>query len=1079
MKLALQLTGLLLSGCLIQAAAAQTPSSVFTVTDKVTAVDSEGNELRDVAAGVIVKRFAIRGELSQVELPGITLRSKEVFLPTESLRPTMPQDLKDFQQKTIEALTQVGKLEQQSLANAREGKWTQALENSEQAFELLKVTRGDLDSHTLLTLGHMLAFATNAGDLEKAHKLAELLVSDQQLARGTDSIEAGLAKNSQGLIELRRANFDAADSLIQQAVAIYEKAEGPRAHVTLDGRCDLGLVAFERGKFSDALSIFENVLAITEKDFPDDELTQCCLFNLAALASERSDYRTARSFLDRGLAMKKSTDANQHGKQKPVLGLPESMDRIVGVLISLGEFEMAFEFSMKLLEMKKVIYGPAHLYTGRDYERLGTLASMFSDPNVAIKLYFLAMEIYNRSSGKDNPNTSRVLVKVAEIYLNSGNFAEAKKHLTKCISAVEAKSGTSSVELVASLRAMGATQLGLKEQPQAIETLSQGLKISRDIYGDQHPQTIETLRMLGIGYAVGGDWKNAVQQVDQARRHEHEFIWSTLPFLDRNQQDVYFQNHSRRNMESDLGWVEHAAEHPALVEKTLEWILNYKSVATEIRARQQQLLNRSGDAKHQSELQELIKLRQEIGKIQLSGAEGITNKQYFDMRERERKLIERVMQDQGSALTPAPWLTVAEFRQLIPADGVYLEIARFVDQPLDGAFLQNPKAHYGIWIVWPDETKPVEFVKISFCSIFDRDLARLLKLIRSSSGPSEERTLKLELHSFYKNHLQECFSKITKAKQVVISPDTAMWVVPWPALMVDDETFMVEQHSLTLCMSGRDLQRQPPAVRPRKSVIVADPDYDQRFFASNRRRQVLLENMQANRLPGTRIEAKLVAPIIEKYTGSEPVVVLDADANETKIKKVISPQILTFATHGFFISTEPMVSRVHSLASFQTMQQMRVGVDDPLNRCGLMLAGCNEGWSGEDKSILNDGVLTGVEVLNLQLAETEIVVLSACETGLGNVTAGEGIAGLRQSFHVAGARSVVASLWPVPDKETVFLMAIFYDGLAKGKSKGVALQSAQVAMINAFREGKRFPHPALWAAFNLTESSQLTSKKSD
>lgn len=307
---------------------------------------------------------------------------------------------------------------------------------------------------------------------------------------------------------------------------------------------------------------------------------------------------------------------------------------------------------------------------------------------------------------------------------------------------------------------------------------------------------------------------------------------------------------------------------------------------------------------------------------------------------------------------------------------------------------------------------------------------------------------------------------------------------------------MVEEHRLSYVASGRDVLRFGQQIgEPGEALIVADPDF---YLCATevaaesedapagleeilvergprRSRDFRAEVAPFDRLPSTRDEGQTIAEILRARGVAVRDPWFDREALEEPLKAVRAPLIMHLATHGFFERDQERTPdeglRGLSLSRSREGGFLPPGIENPLLRSGLALAGANALFlHREPAPRAEDGILTALDVCGLNLSGTELVTLSACDTGVGEVRRGEGVFGLRRAFHQAGAKTLVMSLWKVADEETQVLMEQFYHSLLAGWLKPDALREAQLAMIRAMREKQLrpeygFAHPFFWAAF--------------
>ena len=267
---------------------------------------------------------------------------------------------------------------------------------------------------------------------------------------------------------------------------------------------------------------------------------------------------------------------------------------------------------------------------------------------------------------------------------------------------------------------------------------------------------------------------------------------------------------------------------------------------------------------------------------------------------------------------------------------------------------------------------------------------------------------------------------------ILLSPDGVLNLIPFAALLDETGKYLLERFEFTYLSSGRDLMRLQSR-RPTRSapMVVANPNYLLRGRDPTRRSWPLL--------PQTLGEAEAIS---EMLTDTK-LVTWDA-ATEGALRKVAGPRVLHVATHGYFESQDGVVSD---------------SSDNPLLRSGLVMAGANGSCEGDD-----DGLFSALEVSGLDLWGTHLVVLSACETALGDIANGEGVYGLRRALVLAGSESQLITLWNVSSKATQDLMRTYYGKLCAGAGRSASLRAVQLGML---ADPQRC-HQFYWAPFILS-----------
>lgn len=460
--------------------------------------------------------------------------------------------------------------------------------------------------------------------------------------------------------------------------------------------------------------------------------------------------------------------------------------------------------------------------------------------------------------------------------------------------------------------------------------------------------------------------------------------------------------------------------------------------------RERQLLGALGDRVHSEQsAAQLGAMIDELLRETAQTAEGKTPPRLSD----ERIAAKALEMMPGYADSKLGMSIVAQVQRAIPAEAALVEIASYrpLDPKLDDASKRWGPRHYAAYVL--RGSGDPRSVDLGEAEAID-DV--VMKLRRALADPRKD-TVKAAARRLDAQVMEPVRKLVGDARHILLAPEGALHLVPFGALQDEQGRYLIERYTFTYLTTGRDLLRMQARRPSRQSpVIVADPDFGARstreFAASpTAARSIDFRNVEFEALPGTAREAQAIRNLYP-----DAVLLTGASATEAAIKRVSGPRVLHLASHGFFLPDQPVERRDSGPSGPR---------ENPLLRSGLAFAGANRGASGAD-----DGILTALELAGLDLVGTQLVTLSACETGLGDVRRGEGVFGLRRALVIAGAESQVISLWKIDDETTESLMVDFYQRLRAAAGRAEALRQAQFRLL----ADRKLGHPFYWAGFILS-----------
>ena len=927
----------------------------------------------------------------------------------------------------------------------------------------------------------------------------------------------------------KQGDYAKAIKAYEAAVAAASKTYGPGSQKTDIVVNELAIAHYNQGNYAEVEPLYLRVLRNTEsRPGRDAGEVATCLNNLGALYDEMGDYSRAEETYQRSLKLRESAVGknhpdlatnysnlatvarNQGNSVKAVelfrLGIQlyerqvpredtlmaNALNGLAEAHESLGQSEQAEPLYQRALKLREAKLGLDHPSLATTLNNLAGLYKRQKRFAQAEQLYQRSLKIRQDKLGADHPNVATALNNLASLFRDQGRYEEAEKLSQQALLIREAKLGRDHPSVAITLNNLAGLSMDLNQAPKAEELYQRSLKIRQAKNGADHPDVALTYNNMGFFHAKLGKWTTAADEFDHSRRIVRRHVSQILPALSEAEQLTYLKVTDENYLHGALSLALLRREDPAIAELSAGWVLNSKGIAQQSVAQRMMLNLDLNDPTIGPSVKKLQEIRRELSRLTGSipkGDDAARTQRIEQLREQEQQLTAEVARLSGRPVQNSQWVELADIRRSLAAQSVLIEISRFRRRDFSAKHADPNKwqpAHYAAWIIPAAGEGSVRLIDLGNAETIERvvraarqALVKAVELIRSDGEPEAEQQLLEPLGDVAKAALNPLLAEIGEADKVILSPDAALWLIPWSALPLADKSYAIEKYNLTYVVSGRDVIRHDLEPRLNAPVILADPDYDlgatevvaatkamlhgQTLTRSISKVRPSVELPPVPRLPGTAKEAQAILPKLQSYSGKPPLQHTAKDALEGVVKSVRQPQVLVLSTHGFFREDE----ETNSDDAGDSSSKRGKAPENPLLRCGLLLAGCNSRQLAAIPDA-DDGILTGLEVAGIDLRGTELVVLSACETGLGEVRNGEGVAGLRQAFQLAGARSVMATLWEIPDVQTARLMSDFFTQLATGQNQGEALRQAQLTMIESRRKRSDAAHPFFWAAVTLT-----------
>jgi tetratricopeptide (TPR) repeat protein len=920
-----------------------------------------------------------------------------------------------------------------------------------QALDIKKQALGEEHPDYADALMNLGALYSDMGDILSAEPLCKQSAEIYKKAFGEMHPDFASSLNNLGTVFAKMGDYQYAEQYYKQSLEIRKQALGEEHPDYGGGLMSLGLLYFDMGDYQSAELLFKQFLNIYKKVLGDEHPDYAVgLMSLGSLYFTMGNYHSAEPLYKQSLAIKK----NIFGEEHP--DVARSLNNLGMLYSNMGDYQTAEPLFKQSLAIRKNIFGDEHPEVARSLMSIAVFYSEMDDYQSAEPFYKQSLEIYKKALGDEHPEYADGLMNLGSLFSNMGDYKAAEPYY------------------------------------------QQALEIRKQALGEEHPDYLSSLNNLGTMYSEMSDYEPAASFYKLCLHQKLKLLYSNFSWLLEFEKSAYWQQ--EKDFYEIMNSFSVSAVDSVLSCTELSYNANIisKSLLLETSRELDQAISQSSDQDLKAQFAEMKQLRKLYSKMQ---SEGSTNKEVMEHCKIQADSLDKILVNKIGEYAASKRkfeITWKDIQSSLTSTDAAIEFARYYDE-------KDSLYKYMALVVRPDYEYP------KLVTLGEEDAIRTAVQNK-------------DLSTLYNEAWKGIDSLLVGVKRVYFSPSGEINNISFSALCIEEGNELVaannqknrgvvtgnnntptkacnavlmdkyELHQLTTTrfLADGTLTKEKP-MQPSLALVgginfddIPDKtneaekeqsNEDLAFHANLNKRSASTNGKKRGKrsssnygkrmepLPGTKEEVENIAGL-PNITNWKVQTKSDKKAGEYEFKKELetkAPGVLHIATHGFAFPDE--AKKESKLIDENQMSTYKAS-EDPMVRCGLMLGGSNISWTGNPQKMIektgDDGILTAAEVANLDLSNTKLVVLSACETGLGKIEGSEGTFGLKRGFKLAGVEQMIVSLWSVPDKETMELMTLFYSDLTKTLNPVTSFEKAQKEMRNKYPT-----EPEKWAGFVL------------